>query len=37
MLRICKPIIKTVKDVILNSGFCVDKSLTELLYKGVYA
>ena len=36
MLRMCKPIVGTGKDVILGSGFCVAKLIIELESKGLY-
>ena len=37
MLRMCKPIFGIGKAVVLNSGFCVSKGITELEAKGVYS
>ena len=37
MLRICRPIFGSGKTVLLGSGFCVAKGITELEAKGVYA
>ena len=36
MLRMCRPIFGTGKAVVLESGFCVAKAITELEAKGVY-
>ena len=36
MLMMCRPIFGTDKAVVLESGFCVDKSITELETNGVY-
>ena len=33
----CKPIFGSEKAVLLDSGFCVDKGITELKVKGIYA
>ena len=37
MLRMCRPIFGSGKAIILDSGFCVAKGITELKAKGVYA
>ena len=37
MLRMCRPIFGSGKDVVLDSRFCVAKIITELGAKGVYA
>ena len=37
MLRICEPIFSTGKCVVLDSGFCVSKEITDLLESGIYA
>ena len=37
MLRMCKPIVVTGKDTILDSGFCVAKSITKIEAKDIYA
>ena len=37
LLRICRPIIVSGKDCVLESGFCVAKFITELKSKVVYA
>ena len=37
MLRMCRPIFGSGKDVVLDSGFCVAKVIAELEAKGVYA
>ena len=36
MVRMCKPIFGTWKTVVLYSGFCVAKFITELKAKGFY-
>ena len=36
MLRVYRPIFGSGKDFVLDSGFCVAKSITELKAKGVY-
>ena len=36
MLRMCRPIFRTGKDVVLDSGFCVSKGIKEIETKGVY-
>ena len=36
MLRVCRLIIKPGKAVVLDSGFCVAKGITQHYYKGVY-
>ena len=36
MLRMCGPIFGSGKTVVLYSGFCVAKGITELKAKGVY-
>ena len=36
MLRMCRPIFTSVKAVVFDSGFCVDKVITDLKAKGVY-
>ena len=37
MLRMCKPIFGSRKAVVLDSGFCVAKGITDLEAKVVYA
>ena len=37
MLRMCRPIFGSGKAVLLDSGFCVAKGITELEAKGAYA
>ena len=37
MLRMCRPIFGSGKAVVLDSGFCVTKVITELEARGVYA
>ena len=37
MLRLCEPIFVLGKAVVLGSVFCVEKCITELEYKDVYA
>ena len=37
MLRMCRHIFVSGKAVVFDSGFCVDKGLTDLKSKGVYA
>ena len=37
MLRMCEPIFSTGKCVVLDSGFCLSKGITDLLEFGVYA
>ena len=37
ILRMCRPIFGSGKDVILDSGFFFTKGITELESKGVYA
>ena len=37
MLRMCRHIFVSGKAVVFDSGFCVDKGLTDLKPKGVYA
>ena len=37
MLRMCRPIFGSEKDVVLDSGFFVAKGITELKAKGVHA
>ena len=36
MLQICEPIFSTGKCVVIESGFCVSKVITDLLEFGVY-
>ena len=36
MLRMCKPIFGSGKDVVFDSGFCVAKGFVELEDRGVY-
>ena len=36
MLRMCEPIFSTGMCVVLDSGFCVSKGITDLLEFGVY-
>ena len=36
LIRMCKPIVGTGKDVILESGFCVVKSIIEIESKCMY-
>ena len=36
MLRMCRPIFRSRKSVVLHSVFCVAKGITELEAKGVY-
>ena len=37
MLRICRPVFGSGKDLVLDSGFCVAKGIILLEDKGVYA
>ena len=36
MLRMCRPIFGSGDSIVLDSGFCVTKGITELKYKGAY-
>ena len=36
MLRICRPMFGSRKDVVLDSGFYITKGITDLEFKGVY-
>ena len=37
MLRMCRPIFGLMKDVVLDSVFCVAKGITDIEEKGAYA
>ena len=37
MLRMCRPIFGSGKAVVLDSGFCVTKDITDIEAKGVYS